>query len=382
MKLLAIAADIDSNNLGGAEWHFVEVLKRIAPKFEMITVIVGPETNIKERLKDNPNVEIIPIKYPHITNFYGLFFTLFSLPRIFSILKKEHYDLIWAKQEYPQGVVAGILKIVTGLPIYLTCQSARLHKDELVINAPLPNWVKSLLADLAVPFLWFSFSMANAVGAVSSFSALNAKKMGAHRTMVIPNGVDLNKFRFRNRTPLKEIVLVTTSSLIYRNGIDTIIKACAQLPKKNNWRLDIAGDGPLKNDLIKLSSDLKISSHVRFLGRVQNNLIPKLLSESDIFLRPSRAEGFGSSFIEAMAIGLPVIATPVGGIVDFLSDHKTGLLVPPNDEIALAKAIGTLIDNEKLVRFLRVNARQLVEKEYNWEVVSQKVFAALKAAGK
>lgn len=348
MKILAITADIDPNNLGGAEWHFVEVAKRIHPK-------------------------TLQISYPHITNLYGLLFILFALPPYILECLNSKPDVLWAKQEFPQGVVAGILKRIFNTPIYLTCQSAIIHKDELVIKGPFPSWLKNWLSDQAAPLVSFAFSQADVVGSVSNYSAENAQKMGARKTVIVPNGIDLEIFSYRPPKISKVLKIITTSSLIPRNGVDTLIKGCALL-KNKNWRLKIAGDGPERSNYEKLTESLGVSNQVAFLGRVPSKKIPNLLQKSDVFVRLSRAEGFGSSFLEAMATGLIVIGTPVGGIVDFLENDKTGILIPPDRPEKLA---GVLRDIQRHpTRFIKMtqNVRKKIETAYTWDNIAEKVY--------
>lgn len=167
--------------------------------------------------------------------------------------------------------------------------------------------------------------------------------------------------------------IITTSSLIPRNGIDILIKACSLLTFK--YELIIAGDGPEEQNLKNLAKDLP----VKFLGRVSNKLVPNLLATSHLFVRPSRFEGFGSSFIEAMAAGVPTIGTPVGGITDFLFDNKTGFLVPINDPKALAEKIIYIKDNPAIVKKITTTAKIFVEKNYNWDLIAEKVFKEMQA---
>lgn len=163
--------------------------------------------------------------------------------------------------------------------------------------------------------------------------------------------------------------IVTTSSLIRRNGIDTLIEACALL--KIDWELTIAGDGPLRNELENLVIKLGIINRVKFLGRISSDQVPNLLVASDLFVRPSRAEGFGNSFIEAMAVGVPVIGTSVGGITDFLFDNKTGFIVPVNDPKSLAEKITYVAKHD--VKKIIQTARKFVQDNYDWDIIANKV---------
>ena len=163
--------------------------------------------------------------------------------------------------------------------------------------------------------------------------------------------------------------IITTSSLIPRNGIDTLIEACGLL--RLNFELTIAGDGPQKDQLENRVIKLGIINRVKFLGRVTPSQIPGLLKDSHLFVRSSRFEGFGNSFIEAMAAGIPVIGTAVGGIPDFLFDGKTGFIVPVDDPKALAEKIKFVAenDNKKII----LEAKKLVRDTYDWDIIAKKV---------
>lgn len=184
MKILSIVADVNPGRLGGAEGHFVEVAKRLAPKLKKLTVLVGDDDNLKKLL---PKAEIVIVSYPHIPNLYGLFYILFAAVKGFALMRQEKYDLIWAKQEYPQAQVGAILKLVFKVPLYITSQNPRLNQEEFVgLN---------VFSELLTPLISWSFQQADVVAAVSTYSADLAKKMGAKRVEIVPNGVDLSKFR-------------------------------------------------------------------------------------------------------------------------------------------------------------------------------------------
>ena len=165
------------------------------------------------------------------------------------------------------------------------------------------------------------------------------------------------------------IRIITTSSLIPRNGIDTLIEACALL--KIDWELTIAGDGPLKDGLENRAIKLGLINRVKFLGRVPPEKINELLKNNNLFVRVSRHEGFGNSFVEAMAAGIPVIGTSVGGIVDFLFDNKTGFVVPVDDPKSLAEKIEYVAKNNN--KIIIAAAKKFVEDNYDWDIIAKKV---------
>jgi glycosyltransferase involved in cell wall biosynthesis len=383
MHIACIAADLIPGKLGGAEVHCVEVVKRLSQK-HTITLFVGEDTSIQKLF--SKNVTVVPVKYPKIPNLTGLAYILFAYPQISSyfvlrtsspeLAEGSHPDIIWSKQCYPQSVLGARLAKKFNLPHYITAQNPRLLHEELVVKGSLLKPLHSWLATMLDPLIKRAFASADLVAAVSTYSAEAAKEYGAKKVVIIPNGISPGDFKMHKYSPKKTWTLFTASSLIPRNGIDTLIDAVALLPKSLSWKLIIAGDGPDREklvSLVKTGHGLSLQNQITFLGRVPNQDIPRLLSESDLFIRPSRHEGFGISFLEAMASGVPVIATPVGGIVDFVTDQKTGLLVPPDNPNALADAIVKLTSNKNLYLHLQGHAMDLARKHYNWDTITRQV---------
>ncbi len=375
LAIACIAADLKPGALGGAEMAAVETIKRLS-KSHSIIVFVGNNTNIRSLFPKN--VDVIPIYYPRIPNLMGVFYILFGIPQIVWHLMNKPVDVLWAKQEFPQAVVGAIVKKILKKPLYVTIQNPRMHEEELVVTGAT-RFLKQFLPKLLTPLLSWSYTQADTLAAVSTCSARETRNMGGKNVIVIPNGVDVSAFaQFRKKISSNGVfTILTTSSLIPRNGIDTLIAAVALLPQNIRWRLVIAGEGPECQRLKLTAKSLKLDEKISFLGRVANSKIPELLSEAHLFVRPSRFEGFGVSFIEAMAAGVPVIGTPVGGIPDFITHLKTGLLVEPDNPHQLASTIQTLIANKKLRELMATQALKLVKQRYTWETVAHKVEATM-----
>ena len=109
------------------------------------------------------------------------------------------------------------------------------------------------------------------------------------------------------------------------------------------------------------------------MGHIEPEKVYDYLAVADIFVRPSRSEGLGSSFLEAMGAGLPIIATPVGGIPDFLKDGETGLFCEVDDPQDLAEKIKLLMADETLAKRIAENGRQLVLEKYNWDNIAKQI---------
>ncbi len=162
-----------------------------------------------------------------------------------------------------------------------------------------------------------------------------------------------------------DVFLITTSRLVDKNAVDDIVRAVALLPER--VKLLVVGEGPNAEALWNLGVELGVEKRVRFIGHVLYKDIPAYLAISDIFIRPSLSEGMGNSFVEAMAAGIPVIGTPVGGIVDFLFDPQspqgsiapTGLFCRVRNPQSIADAVNRLTEDPKLVRTLTKNIELL-----------------------
>ena len=194
--------------------------------------------------------------------------------------------------------------------------------------------------------------------------SLAANGVPAARLQVIPNGVDIallmppadSRANARALLSLPETAFVVASAARFspEKGLDVLLQAAKQ---RKHMTFVIAGDGPLFSSL---SRDLP--PNVRLLGRLDD--IRPLLFAADVFAVPSRREGQGIAALEAMAAGVPVAASNVGGLAEMLTDGETALLVPPDDADALAVALSRLQSDSRLRQKLAQNAAALVEARY------------------
>ena len=119
--------------------------------------------------------------------------------------------------------------------------------------------------------------------------------------------------------------------------------------------------------------ELNLGNRVLFLGHINHSDLPKYYSMADVFVRPSLSEGLGNVFLEAMAMGLPVIGTPVGGIPDFLEDRKTGLFCEASNPQDIAKKIKEILEDKELRKTLVENGLRLVQEKYDWDEIAQQM---------
>ncbi|MEO1693203.1 MAG: glycosyltransferase family 1 protein [Cyanobacteria bacterium J06631_6] len=167
-----------------------------------------------------------------------------------------------------------------------------------------------------------------------------------------------------------------------RKGIETLVRAVAREEVKHheNLKLMIVGgstpgakDGIEKNRITEIVEELGIADITEFTGRVKHEDLAYYYAAADVCVVPSHYEPFGLVAIEAMASRTPVIASNVGGLKFSVADYKTGLLVPPQDEIAFAKAIDAVLADDQWRQELGENARKRVETKFSWNGVASQL---------
>ena len=182
---------------------------------------------------------------------------------------------------------------------------------------------------------------------------------------VVHCGLDLVKYAYR--PPREQIKrLFCAARLSPEKGMAFAIEALRILRDKgHNLELRVAGDGPSKQHLEALAKELEISHQVKFLGFLTEREIINELQKADLFVLPSFVEGLPVSAMEAMAVGVPVIATNIAGTSELVEDGQTGVLVRPSDPQALADAVIRLIGDYKFRLRGAELARQKVIDEFD-----------------
>jgi glycosyltransferase involved in cell wall biosynthesis len=210
-------------------------------------------------------------------------------------------------------------------------------------------------------------------------------------THCLPNGVDLARFRpvdpetriqLRRRLglPLEALVVLYVGRLEPIKGADLLLHAWASFVGRNVGRapmLALAGDGSEREMLTGLSRSLGIERSVRFLGVVgagsmETQQVADWLNAADLFVLPSRSEGVSNALLEALACGLPALATAVGGSPEVIEDGVNGVLVPPEDAGLLADGLLHLARDPDHARTLGAAARQTIEARFSMETVVQR----------
>ncbi len=363
--------------VGGAEIAMTEIMRRLPQYF--FTVVTSRALKNFDYVKlpeveEKDNVRVVRVGLRN--RYLGQYaYPLAALKRAYREARFTKPACVWGMLESYGGIAAALYhQRFSDIPYILTMQSG---DSESFWRWRTWFWQ---------PLYKKVYSQASAIQAISKYLAECAKKYGTRGEIrIIPNGVDSVFFerisdeerrRLRQELGLNddETVVITASRLVSKNGIDTLIKGFSVWRQRGgNGVLLILGKGPQEKELKKLAQGHGVGEKVKFLGEIPYQELPKYYGAADFFIRPSRSEGLGNAFLEAMAAGIPVIGTPVGGIPDFLTHERTGLMVPPDDPDVLGKTIARLCSDPELKQRIVLEARNLVQEKYSWDMVAKSV---------
>jgi glycosyltransferase involved in cell wall biosynthesis len=373
--------------IGGAEIAIKEITDRCPEiEFHMVTLRFDSRLPKIEKIGNvlvhrigfsRPRPKMADLKkFPLHLNKY--WFQFAAAWKALLLHQKYDYDATWAMMAHACGVPAAVFKLFRPrVPYILTLQEG--DPPEHIERIMWPVW----------PLFVRAFKSADVVQVISNFLGRWARLRGFKgRLEVIPNAVNvahfsqnypdasINEVRDALGKKMGDIFLITTSRLVHKNALDDVIRALPELPE--NVRFIILGIGPDEHALKKLTAKFGIEKRVTFVGNIGHAELPKYLKASDIFIRPSRSEGMGNSFVEAMAAGLPVIATQEGGIADFLFDEKrnpdkpmTGFAVDKDSPADIARAIKEIIAHPEKVRAVVATAKAMVVENYDWNLIAR-----------
>ncbi|HWC21760.1 MAG TPA: glycosyltransferase [Flexivirga sp.] len=229
---------------------------------------------------------------------------------------------------------------------------------------------------------------ADAIIATCSDEVSELRRAGVDtaRTSVVPCGVDTDLFRpgeHQDRGPDLGPMLLSVARLVPRKGVETVIRALAQLPTA---RLLVIGgppaarlgDDPEAARLVRIARSLGVHGRVRFAGSVAHEQMPAAYQAADVVVASPWYEPFGITPVEAAACGRPVVGTAVGGLLDTVVEGTTGFLVPPRDPAALAAAIARITSSPRLLRLCGVRAAERAQERYSWSRVAEQTEAVFR----
>jgi glycosyltransferase involved in cell wall biosynthesis len=330
-----VVFSIDTMSVGGTEMNALRTAEQLTQRgFRVTVVTLRGEGPLAARYASlGIAVERFPIRSLYAPA------TIRQAIRLAKFLRRERVSIVHCHDQYSN---------------FFSVLSARMAGVSAVIASK--RWLHSPLRYRianAIGFRAASCVLANSEGVAQSLERDDYIKRS--RTVVIPNFVDDAAFappppeamrRWRESLALDDAtpIIGIVASLLAIKDHATLLHSVVRLVSK--WpalRVVIVGDGPEREPLERLASQLGITAHVRFAGHQPN--VPSLHHLFDVSVLTSVSEGFPNSLVEAMAAGRPVVATNVGGVPDAVQHDETGVLVPPGDARALADALHKLLSD-------------------------------------
>ena len=289
-----------------------------------------------------------------------------SVFRLFGLMREEHFSSVLTFTHH-SNLLALPLAWLAGIPVRIASHRGRIFG--------FPDWQARMHAWIV------NAGFATALVAVSPLVRQQSIEEGVRpeKIVVIPNGVNLPEISpdqtalIRQEAALDEdaFLILTAGRLWAEKGHVHLIRAMPEVVRSEpKVILALAGEGALRPELEVEARKLNVETHIRFLGMRSDVL--NWMSAADLFVLPSNSEGMPNALLEAMGLGLPVIATRVGGVPDIIQDGQTGCLVPPQNPPALAAAIISLLRSPQERSRLGQNAREMVRREFQMEKMCER----------
>jgi glycosyltransferase involved in cell wall biosynthesis len=330
---------------GGTEGQMTELIRRLDPgRFAVHAVCFRREGQLLPRLTHAASVVEFPIRG------FARPATLRQLARFAAWCRRERIAVVHTCDFYANvfGLTGAWL---AGVPVRVGSRR-ELNPDKRASQIRLQR----------AAYRCATHVVANSPAAAD---ILRTEQVRSPQISVIPNGIDVDLYRAaRPGRPARRVI--TVANLRREKNHETLIAAAGLLKAAcPDLRYQVVGDGPRRHELEAFAHARGVADIVEFLGHRED--VPALLAAADLFVLPSRSEAFPNGVIEAMASGLPVIATDVGGLRDLIEPGRTGVLVPPADPEALAAAVQSFVAAPAQAAALGAAARDTIQARYSFD---------------
>jgi glycogen(starch) synthase len=262
------------------------------------------------------------------------------------------------------------------LPVVMTVHTSVRHT--LVAH----DWRSEFVRRVGGPIEHLAERRADAVIPLTDRLAALLTRAGVDpdRVTVIPSGIDPQLFAHPGDDPLPPSTrprVLYVGRLHAQKGVQTLLRAVPLL--RSDVDVVVIGDGPHRAELERLAGELGVGDRVRFLGFLHHDRVPDALRAADLLVMPSRYEELGSTLLEAMAAGLPVVASNTGGIPSVVEDGVTGRLVEPDDVASFARAIDEVVGDADARALMSAYALERAG-AFEWPALAERVLEVYRAA--
>jgi glycosyltransferase involved in cell wall biosynthesis len=319
------------------------------------------------------NINIYRLPYLQLYPFHAKIYQFFQ-SRIFRKLE-SNFDLVHIHHPFSPPVNTTLPKLVTFHSSLGELESGSIEAQN---NYSLPNIPKPLLSLIGKYFRIYEHKVIANVDLISTVSNALANELKNHYKLiddsinVLGNGVDTNLFTPVNIKDNGTYILYT-GRLSWNKGLIDLIRSAKKIIQRYpDISFVITGRGPIEHYLRELVTNMKLDNNFSFLGFVDMKRLIKTYQNASIYIFPSYYEGLPTSLLEAMACGVPVIATGVGGIPEVVNDGKNGFIVPIKNPEAIANSVIKLLENQKSRKKMGKIARKTIEENYSWDSIASK----------
>lgn len=340
-------------HIGGVSSHSYLLSQELKKRGDDVYVL----TYTHQDVKDLDGIKVETAFAPNIKGLRGLFFFISSFFKLINMVRHNNIELIHAHFLLPPGLIGILVGKIMGKKIAVTA-----HGSDLLIQANNPI-LRSLIK--------FVMGKSDYVMVVNQTLKDKALQLGikSEKIFITPNAVDLEKFNPHNKQFPPDIIIsnekpiiLFVGNLVYQKGVEYLLEAKKLMDC--DAELLIVGDGPLRNDLMK-KVEIDEIPDVVFAGARRD--VDQIMPSADLFVLPSISEGFPITILEALASGLPVVTTSVGGIQEVMTE-SVGIVVPPSKPLELAGAMDKIVVNRDLKKSMHNAAREHALKYASLEI--------------
>jgi glycosyltransferase involved in cell wall biosynthesis len=314
--------------IGGAQSYVMALLPAVGERFEVTVAAYGAGP-----LRDAAaaaGVRYVPLR--HVRRPLNPWRDPLGLIELIRLMRRHRPQIVHASSS-KAGVLGRLAAWLAGVPIRIFT----VHGWAFAAYSGVPGRLYRVVERAVAPLTTATICVAE----YERRAGIAARVCRAERTVVIPNAVDVGAFACgTSRDGVAE--LITVGRLREPKDFITLARALARL-QPGSFRSSLIGDGPDRPAIEAELARLGLSDNVRLLGDRPD--VPDLLARADVFVCSSRSEGMPVSILEAMAAGLPVVASAVGGVPEIVDDGRTGVLVPSGAVLPLADALARLLDD-------------------------------------
>ncbi|MDO8873284.1 MAG: glycosyltransferase family 4 protein [Methanoregula sp.] len=362
MKILRVVSDLYPAVVGGIGIHAHQMSTSQARRGHEVTVL----TLNQNKLTDNELINgYRVVRFPSYFTICG---NSFAPGLILEILKRKRaVEIIHAHSHlFFSTNVCALARLFHSAPLIIT--------NHGLISASAPAWLNTLYKHT---FSRVTFHIADHIICYTPIEKENIVKLGidSKKISVIHNGVDTTLFtpRVSEKTTGKKQIL-WVGRFVTGKGVEYLIEAFSQVSIKSpGTHLVLVGVGPEKPAIEERIKKLNLQSSVTFIDYLDNEKLPGIYKNSDVFVLPSLMEGVPRTILEAMACGIPVVTTNLPHLVSIIDG--AGLVVPSKEPTLLSDAILTILEDTFLAEKMGQRGRKRIEQEYSWEDTVGKVLA-------